>query len=82
MLGISKQATNIVIVGLVLGILYGSGRESSAHVEAACRGYLTGTREQLMQTAVFFSRIVLYSKGFDFYWRAYFDNAGQIFWRR
>ncbi|MCM1305409.1 MAG: DUF5682 family protein, partial [Butyrivibrio sp.] len=33
--------------GCIHGILYGSGRETAAEVEMACRGYLTGTREQL-----------------------------------
>ena len=52
--------------GCILGILYGSGRESSAHVEAACRGYLTGTREQLMQTAVFFRGLFYTAKDLIF----------------
>lgn len=42
------------LCGCIHGILYGSGREGAANVEFACRGYLTGTKEQLMQTAVFF----------------------------
>lgn len=40
--------------GCVYGILYGSGRESAQAIEGICRGYLMGTKEQLMQTAVFF----------------------------
>lgn len=40
--------------GCVHGILYGSARETSAQVEGICRGYLSGTREQLLQTAQFF----------------------------
>lgn len=39
--------------GCVHGILYGSGRETAEEVRQACLGYLTGTREQLMKTAVF-----------------------------
>lgn len=40
--------------GCIHGILYGSARETPARVEAVCRGYLGGTREQLLQTAQFF----------------------------
>ncbi len=40
--------------GCIHGILYGSGRDTAAEVEAACRGYLSGTREQLFSTAQFF----------------------------
>lgn len=40
--------------GCIHGILYGGGRESAHEVGMVCKGYLTGTREQLLQTAVFF----------------------------
>lgn len=40
--------------GCIHGMLYGGGRECAQEVGAVCRGYLTGTREQLLQTAVFF----------------------------
>ncbi len=40
--------------GCIHGILYGGGIEDSQTVGAVCRGYLTGTREQLLKTAVFF----------------------------
>ena len=40
--------------GCIHGILYGSGRETASEVEMACRGYLTGTGEQLFHTAQFF----------------------------
>lgn len=40
--------------GCMLGILYGCGKVQIRQVETACRGYLTGTREQLLQTAQFF----------------------------
>ena len=40
--------------GCIHGILYGSGRGTAAEVEAACKGYLSGTREQLFSTAQFF----------------------------
>ena len=40
--------------GCIYGILYGSGKGTAQNVEAACRGYLGGTREQLFSTAQFF----------------------------
>lgn len=51
-----KQAKKIHagLQGCIYGILYGSGREDAQAVERTCCGYLTGTKEQLMQTAVFF----------------------------
>ena len=39
--------------GCIHGILFGCGREEAYEAEAAGRGYLTGTREQLLKTAVF-----------------------------
>lgn len=52
--------------GCIHGILYGSGRETSKDVERACRGYLTGTREQLLQTAVFFRGLFYTAKDLIF----------------
>lgn len=40
--------------GCIYGILYGSGQKELREVELVCRGYLTGTREQMMKTALFF----------------------------
>ncbi len=40
--------------GCIHGILYGGGREDAQAVGAVCQGYLTGTKEQLLKTAVFF----------------------------
>ncbi len=40
--------------GCIRGILYGSGRETAADVETVCRGYLLGTKEQMLHTAQFF----------------------------
>lgn len=40
--------------GCIHGILYGSGRSTAEAVENACKGYLSGTREQLFSTAQFF----------------------------
>ena len=40
--------------GCVHGLLYGGGREDVHQIEQVCRGYLTGTREQLLKTAMFF----------------------------
>lgn len=40
--------------GCIHGILYGGGQEDAQAVSAVCQGYLTGTKEQLLKTAVFF----------------------------
>lgn len=40
--------------GCIHGILYGSGREDLSTIERESRGYLSGTREQLLKTATFF----------------------------
>lgn len=48
--------------GCIHGILYGGGREDSYAVGTACRGYLTGTREQLLKTAVFFRGLFFAAK--------------------
>ena len=40
--------------GCIHGILYGGGQEDARAVGAVCQGYLTGTKEQLLKTAVFF----------------------------
>ncbi len=42
------------IHGCIHGLLYGGGREDVGRIEQVCRGYLTGTREQLLKTAMFF----------------------------
>lgn len=52
--------------GCICGILYGSGRKSTKEVEKTCRGYLTGTKEQLMQTAVFFRGLFCTAKDLIF----------------
>ena len=40
--------------GCIHGILYGSGREEAGEAEQAARGYLSGTRDRLLKTALFF----------------------------
>lgn len=40
--------------GCIHGLLYGGGQEDVTRIEQVCRGYLTGTREQLLKTAMFF----------------------------
>ncbi len=48
--------------GCIHGILYGGGREDAGAVSAVCRGYLTGTKEQLLKTAVFFRGLFFTAK--------------------
>lgn len=50
----SDSAVHAGLNGCIHGILYGSGKEKETEVEAVCRGYLSGTREQLFSTAQFF----------------------------
>lgn len=52
--------------GCIHGILYGSGRETAEEAEKACFGYLTGTREQLLQTAFFFRGLFYTAKDLIF----------------
>lgn len=40
--------------GCIHGLLYGGGQEDVTRIEQICRGYLTGTRDQLLKTAMFF----------------------------
>ncbi len=60
------QNINAGLNGCIYGILYGSGRADSGTVENICRGYLTGTKEQLMQTAVFFRGLFCTAKDLVF----------------
>lgn len=57
---------NAGLNGCIHGILYGCGREDANGVEQACIGYLTGTREQLLQTAVFFRGLFYTAKDLIF----------------
>lgn len=57
---------NAGLNGCIHGIMYGCGREDADGVERACIGYLTGTREQLLQTAVFFRGLFYTAKDLIF----------------
>lgn len=50
----SDREINAGLNGCVHGILYGSGEETAWEIEMACKGYLSGTKEQLFSTAQFF----------------------------
>ncbi len=52
--------------GCIQGILYGSGQTDASGVECICRGYLTGTGEQLMKTALFFRGLFFSAKDLVF----------------
>lgn len=52
--------------GCVHGILYGSGQEEVMEIEQVCRGYLGGTHEQLMKTAMFFRGLFFAAKDLVF----------------
>ncbi|MDE7325906.1 MAG: hypothetical protein K2N63_06490 [Lachnospiraceae bacterium] len=57
---------NAGLSGCIHGILYGCGIEDTNGVEKASIGYLTGTREQLLQTAVFFRGLFYTAKDLIF----------------
>lgn len=52
--------------GCIHGILFGCGREEATRAEAVCWGYLTGTRDQLLKTAVFFRGLFFAAKDLIF----------------
>lgn len=52
--------------GCVHGLLYGGGRESVEQTRQVCRGYLTGTGEQQMKTALFFRGLFFGAKDLVF----------------
>ncbi len=57
---------NAGLSGCIHGILYGCAKEDANGVENACIGYLTGTREQLLQTANFFRGLFYTAKDLIF----------------
>ncbi|MDE5951207.1 MAG: hypothetical protein K2H12_06490, partial [Acetatifactor sp.] len=52
--------------GCIHGLLYGGGRESVTQTQQVCRGYLTGTREQQLKTALFFRGLFFGAKDLVF----------------
>lgn len=52
--------------GCIHGMLYGGGQETAAQIEQTCRGYLAGTREQLLKTALFFRGLFFGAKDLVF----------------
>lgn len=52
--------------GCIHGMLYGGGQETAAQIEQTCRGYLTGTKEQLLKTALFFRGLFFGAKDLVF----------------
>ncbi|MDE7478524.1 MAG: hypothetical protein K2M91_11340 [Lachnospiraceae bacterium] len=48
--------------GCIHGMLYGGGMENAQTVGNVCNGYLTGTREQLLKTAIFFRGLFFAAK--------------------
>lgn len=63
-----KQDTQIQpgVNGCIHGILYGCCQEEAAKVEQVCRGYLSGTHDQLMKTAMFFRGLFYAAKDLAF----------------
>lgn len=67
--------------GCIHGILYGSGKETSEEVEKVCLGYLTGTREQLLQTAFFFRGLFYTAKDLIFIGDSFIEMLDRFFGR-
>lgn len=53
---------NAGLNGCINGILYGSGTISEEDIMHVCTGYLTGTKDQLMQASVFFRGLFFSAK--------------------
>ncbi len=59
--------------GCVHGMLYGSGREDIDIIEKVCKGYLAGTKEQSMRTAMFFRGLFYAAKDLVFVGRMFVE---------
>jgi len=69
------------LCGCIRGILYGSGRETAQEVEMICRGYLTGTREQLLHTAQFFKGLFFTARDLVFIGEQFLGMLDEFFGR-
>ncbi len=67
--------------GCIYGILYGSGKVTAREVEAACRGYLGGTREQLFSTAQFFRGLFFTARDLVFIGKTFIGMLDEFFGR-
>ncbi len=67
--------------GCTYGILYGSGKVTAREVEAACRGYLGGTREQLFSTAQFFRGLFFTARDLVFIGETFIGMLDEFFGR-
>lgn len=67
--------------GCIHGILYGSGRETAEQVEMVCRGYLLGTKEQLLHTAQFFKGLFYTARDLVFIGEEFLKMLDEFFGR-
>lgn len=65
--------------GCIHGILYGSGRQKSSVVEQACKGYMKGTKEQMMKTAAFFRGLFYTARDFVFVQKQFLQALDTFF---
>lgn len=59
--------------GCVQGILYACGSRTEADLEKVCRGYLTGTKEQVIKTASFFRGLFYLARDIIFIGTAFLE---------
>ena len=67
--------------GCIHGILYGGGQETAEEVEMICRGYLTGTSEQLFCTAQFFRGLFFTARDLVFMGNQFMEMLDEFFGR-
>ncbi len=67
--------------GCIQGILYGSGKKTAEAVEMICRGYLTGTSEQLFCTAQFFRGLFFTARDLVFIGTQFLEMLDEFFGR-
>ncbi len=67
--------------GCIQGILYGSGKITAEAVETICRGYLTGTSEQLFCTAQFFRGLFYTARDLVFIGTQFLEMLDEFFGR-
>lgn len=65
--------------GCIHGILYGGSREGLDTVEQVCQGYLTGTTEQMMKTALFFRGLFYTARDLVFIGGQFLDRLDDFF---
>lgn len=64
--------------GCIQGVLYACEKKNEADLEKVCRGYLTGTKEQVMKTAPFFRGLFYCAKDIIFIGNTFLDMLNEF----